>query len=280
MRLLLEDGAESVVFTSAARTGNPLSLRGKWGFATIQIINSLELCHTSDGSSVQFIKNICDLIQRGLQIFSDFLRQHVRGRHVSVVLQRFVAQPEDVQADFVARRFAVKEQHVGFNALGVLLQQAFVDRALDVHVHAQPGFAVDQVNQPFELGRVPDFVLRFAEDDRYQVAAFAQFGQGLGLLALQFIAFQMAQTIPVVPVRDSAGLAQFGDVFVVHFQEQQVGQLFQVVTVRDAVITQHVAIIPDTVHDSGCRRCGHDLKVRMGILLLRKRLRRLNAHPA
>ena len=51
------------------------------------------------------------------------------------------------------------------DVLGVLLQQAFVDFALDVDVEADPRFAVDQLDQALQLGRVLDFVLGLAEDD-------------------------------------------------------------------------------------------------------------------
>ena len=52
------------------------------------------------------------------------------------------------------------------DVLGVLLEQPLVGVALDVGVERQPALAVDQVDdQPAQLGRVLDPVLRLAEDD-------------------------------------------------------------------------------------------------------------------
>ena len=50
--------------------------------------------------------------------------------------------------------------------LGVLFQQALVNFTLDVNIQADPGLAIDQLHQAFQLGGVLDLVLRFAEDDR------------------------------------------------------------------------------------------------------------------
>jgi len=43
--------------------------------------------------------------------------------------------------------------------LGVLLQEALVDRPLDIHIQAQPGLAIDQLHQPAQLGRGLDLAL-------------------------------------------------------------------------------------------------------------------------
>jgi hypothetical protein len=42
------------------------------------------------------------LVQRSLQVFHNFRRDHVRSRQVGGVFQAIVLQPEDVQACFVA----------------------------------------------------------------------------------------------------------------------------------------------------------------------------------
>ena len=69
--------------------------------------------------------------------------------------------------------------------LGVLLQQAFVDFALDVDIQADPGFAVDQVDQAAQLGRVLDLVLGLAEDDGDQAGALAQLGQDVAVVGFE-----------------------------------------------------------------------------------------------
>ena len=139
----------------------------------------------------------------------------------------------------------------GFGVLGVLLQQAFVDLAFDVHLQPDPGLAVDQLHQALQLGRVLDAVLGLAEDDRDQPRALAQSGERLAVVALQLFAGEPAQAGPAVPGRDGAGFAQNGGVLVVHLQEEQVGELLQVIAVRHAVVAQHVAVVPHALHDGG-----------------------------
>lgn len=46
------------------------------------------------------------------------------------------------------------------------------------------------------------------------------------------------------------------NVLICHFEEQQVGQLLQVIAVANAVIPQGIAEVPDFRNDAGC---GHDL---------------------
>jgi hypothetical protein len=47
----------------------------------------------------QVLRNLAELLQRGLQVLDDFQGQHVRVRQVGRILQALVAQPEDVQVD-------------------------------------------------------------------------------------------------------------------------------------------------------------------------------------
>src|SRR5688500_18302836 len=54
----------------------------------------------------------------------------------------------------------------GLCVLGVFLQEALVYLAFDVNIEAGPRLTVDEVNQAAQLGRVLDFVLGLAEDDR------------------------------------------------------------------------------------------------------------------
>ena len=53
-------------------------------------------------SLLQITGNQCKLIQRGLKVFHDLGRDHVRIGQVRGVFQAVVLQPEDVQAGFVA----------------------------------------------------------------------------------------------------------------------------------------------------------------------------------
>ena len=144
-----------------------------------------------------------------------------------------------------------------FHVLGVLFQQALVNGALDVHTHACPGFAVDEVDEAPQLGGVLDLVLGLAEDAANEAAAVAQFGENGAVVGFQFRAFQAAQAGPVVRERNGAGFAQELGALVVHLEEEEVGELFQVVAIGDAVVPQNVAVVPDALDDGGCAGCGH-----------------------
>ena len=68
-----------------------------------------------------------------------------------------------------------------FHVLGVLLQQALVGVALHVGGKRGPLLLVDQVDdQPAQLGRVLDLVLRLAEDDAEHARLLAEFLQQYG----------------------------------------------------------------------------------------------------
>ena len=63
-----------------------------------------------------------------------------------------------------------------FGIFGVFLEQAFVDFTLGVNIYAHPAFTVYQRDEAFELCRVLDAVLRFAEDNTQHAAFFAECG--------------------------------------------------------------------------------------------------------
>ena len=86
----------------------------------------------------------------------------------------------------------------GLGILGVLFEQAFVDFALDVQVHADPGFAVDQLDQALELGGVLDAVLGFAEDGGDEARAQAELVEDFAVVVFEVGAGEAAQAGPVV----------------------------------------------------------------------------------
>ncbi len=69
-------------------------------------------------------------------------------------------------------------------------------------------------------------------------------------LAIQDRAVFVEQRAPAQFFRDGAGLAKLG-ILIIHFQEDQIGELLDVIAIRDAVIPQDVAVIPDTLDDGG-----------------------------
>jgi hypothetical protein len=78
------------------------------------------------------------------------------------------------------------------DVLGVLFQEPLVDGGLDVDAQADPGLAVNQIDQPAQLGRVLDAVLRLAEDDGDEARPLAQLGQDGEVVALQVGALSRA----------------------------------------------------------------------------------------
>jgi hypothetical protein len=136
--------------------------------------------------------------------------------------------------------------------LGVLLQQALVDVALHIGAQQHPALAVDQVDQLVQLGRVADLVLGLHEDVAQHAGLLAQLVQQLHVVALQLGAALAAQALPVVALGD-VRIAVVGRLAVLigHLQEQQIGELLQVVAVAHAIIAQGVAEVPDFVDDGG-----------------------------
>lgn len=60
----------------------------------------------------------------------------------------------------------------------VALQQAFIDGPLGVDVDPHPGLAVDQADQPLQLGRVVDLALGLQEQGADDVGALRKRDQG------------------------------------------------------------------------------------------------------
>ena len=81
----------------------------------------------------------------------------------------------------------------------VLLEQALVGVALHVGVEGHPLLVADQVlDQPLELGRVLDAVLRLAEHDAQQVVGAAEVVEDGDVVRFERLALQVEQRRPVV----------------------------------------------------------------------------------
>lgn len=133
----------------------------------------------------------------------------------------------------------------GFHLGGVLLQQALVDLAL--HIHAKPNpraFPVDQAHQPLEFGGVGKLVLRLAEDGADQPVLTPQRLQRVAVLQLQRVAIGSGDLPPAPLRRNGRGLAEQVLALGVHLQEQQIGDLLDVIAVGNALIAQHVRVVP------------------------------------
>ena len=138
-----------------------------------------------------------------------------------------------------------------FDVLGVLLEQAFVGVALDVGGEAGPLLLVNQVHdEPAELGRVLDLVLGFAEDDAEHARPFAEFFQCVAVVGFEFVAVLGEQGGPVFAPGDGGGFVEgrFG-LLIGHFEEQEEGELLDVVAVGEAVIPEDVAVVPELLDE-------------------------------
>ena len=131
----------------------------------------------------------------------------------------------------------------------VLFQQALIDFALDVNVQPRPRLAVNHLDEAAQLGRVLDAVLRLAKDDGDQARALAQLGQDVAVMGFERVAVALEQALPAQVLRDGAGLAQLAHLLVGHLEKEQVGQLLDIVAIRDAVVAQDVAVIPEALND-------------------------------
>jgi len=135
--------------------------------------------------------------------------------------------------------------------LGVLLEQPLVGVAFDVGVERRPGLLVDEVDdQPAQLGGVLDLVLRLAEDDAQHPRLLAQRLQGVPVVRLQLVAVPPEERWPVEAGGDARRLAVgWPGALVGHLEEEQVGELLQVVAVGHAVVAQEVAVVPEATDD-------------------------------
>ncbi len=99
-------------------------------------------------------------------------------------LTRFRAHHLHHRLDEWTRRKVLSRARFGI--LRILFEQTFVNLALGIDIQANPGFAVDQGNETFELGRVLDFVLCLAEDGGDQSGTGTEFLQDMEVMRFKF----------------------------------------------------------------------------------------------
>jgi hypothetical protein len=135
------------------------------------------------------------------------------------------------------------------DVLGALGQQFLVRVTLDVDAGRRPVLLADQVDdEPLELGRVLHLVLRLAEDDAEDALLPAQPREDLAVEDLELVTVGVQQPLPRALRRhDAFRLDRPGLTLVRHLEEQQVGELLDVVDGRDTVVAQDVAVGPKLV---------------------------------
>ena len=146
--------------------------------------------------------------------------------------------------------------------LGGLLDQALVGVALQVGVEAQPLVAIHKLlYQPLQLRRVLYPIAGLAEDHAQHVVARTEFFEDQAVVLLQLDSRASQKRGPAEARGHHPLAAELLELLVGHLQEQQIGELLQVLAVRQPVVTQNVAEVPQPLHQ--CPRIGgHVLALR------------------
>jgi hypothetical protein len=139
----------------------------------------------------------------------------------------------------------------GFHVFGVLLEEAFVDVAFDVGIEDGPGFFVDEVgDEAFEFGGVLDFVLGFAEDGPEHAGFFGEVLEGAAVVDFERDAVEFDEGGPGVFFRDYGRVvltlrAGRQGALMGHLEEEQEGELLDVIAVGEAIVAEDVAVAPE-----------------------------------
>ena len=138
-----------------------------------------------------------------------------------------------------------------FHVLRILLQQALIRVAFDIGIEGSPLLAVDEVrNETAQLGRVLDFVLGFAEDNADEPLPLSQFLQRMTVMRFQIVTVQFDQGFPRKAFGNGRDAIEGRFALLIrHFEEEQKGQLLDIITIRQAVIPEDVAVVPEFLDD-------------------------------
>ena len=121
-------------------------------------------------------------------------------------------------------------------------QQAFVDIAFDIGLHAGPVFGVDQLDdQAAERGGVLDILPRLFEDRPEHPGLAAQFIENLAVVSFEFFAVALQQAGPAeFGGHDRFAVVRRPRLLVGHFQKEQKSDLLGVSHVGKPIIAQFV----------------------------------------
>jgi len=70
-------------------------------------------------------------------------------------------------------------------------------------------------------------------------------------VGFQLFPFAVLEALPAYIFLDDGFLVQLVDLLVGHLEEEQVGELFHVIAIGDAVVPEDVAVVPQAL-DDGC----------------------------
>lgn len=130
--------------------------------------------------------------------------------------------------------------------LGVFLEQSLVDVAFNVGAHRHPVRLVDHLDDPRELGGILDLVLRLREDLPEHPGLVRQLAQHGHVMHLERRALENFQRRPGETGGDAdLPAVRRPAVLVRHLEEDEIGELLQVIAVADPVVAQRGAEAPD-----------------------------------
>ena len=137
----------------------------------------------------------------------------------------------------------------GFLLVGVLLEQSLVEAAEPLFLGGEPVELVDARDDLLEVLRLVD-VRRGSGVDLAHAALRlrAELVEDFLVVVLEVEAAQVAQRIPAAILRDRI----LGVRLLRHLEEEDVGQLRHILMIRDAVVAQDVAEIPELRYDFLC----------------------------
>jgi hypothetical protein len=141
---------------------------------------------------------------------------------------------------------------------GGLFEQALERRALHVHVHRGPVLLVNHGDDALEVDGIVKARRGLGEDVGQQPAGLAELAEDVGVVVGQRGAGLGLEAGPRT-IRDfllalgvlGFNLGQVNAARIGHLEEQQIGELFDVVAVVHAVVAQRVAEAPEFLDDVG-----------------------------
>ena len=150
-----------------------------------------------------------------------------------------------------------------FGVFGVLFKQALINLALHIGAHQRPIFAVDHLDDAQQFGRVLNLVLALGVDLPKHPFFRAKAAKHLHIVGFQLRATLACERFPVahfavghffafgiLQVRKFQAFVVGRTVHLVgHFQEEQIGDLLQIVAVAHAIVAKDVGHIPDFRYD-------------------------------
>jgi len=104
-------------------------------------------------------------------------------------------------------------------------------------------FIVDHGDKALEVHRVVEPGHGLREDVSQQAGFFAKIAQYVGIVVQQFLTGLLFQAFPIVLLWDLDAL------FISHFEKEQIGELFNIIPVINAVMTQGMAEPPEFVYN-------------------------------